>query len=109
MTARPLSYGGRAAAHNAHSLLTAACAARITLVNKATAMASTSTGRLYSVDEVIANMGEMMGPALDHEEWSDDEFEGYVDDSTEQQQRERETDVNAEDLDIGGECEVGGG
>ena len=33
-------------------------------------------------------MMEIPGPALDHEEWSDNEFEGYVDDSSEQQQRD---------------------
>ena len=40
---------------------------------------SSSTGRLYSLDEVVADMDGMMdipGPAADDDEWSDD---GYVD------------------------------
>ena len=70
-------------------------------------MASGSTARLYSLDEVIADMDGMMaipGPGLEDEDWSDDEFEGYVDD--EQQQGEGENVVTTEELEIGGECEV---
>ena len=36
-------------------------------------MASSSTGRLYSLDEVVADMDGMMdipGPAADDDEWS---------------------------------------
>ena len=39
-------------------------------------MASSSTGRLYSLDEVVAYMDGMMdipGPAADDDEWSDDD------------------------------------
>ena len=71
-------------------------------------MASSSTGRLYSLDEVVADMDGMMdipGPAADDDEWSDDEFSGYVD--TNQQCGETESGVNIDDLGIGGECEVG--
>ena len=57
-------------------------------------MASTSSGRLYSLDDVVAEMMEDV-------ELSDDDFEGYIDDDNEQSQRETET--NAADLDIGGE------
>ena len=67
-------------------------------------MASGSTARLYSLDEVIADMDGMMaipGPGLEDEDWSDDEFEGYVDD--EQQQGEGENVVTTEELEIGGE------
>ena len=72
-------------------------------------MASGSTARLYSLDEVIADMDGMMaipGPGLEDEDWSDDEFEEYVDD--EQQQGEGENVVTTEELEleIGGECEV---
>ena len=68
-------------------------------------MASSSTGRLYSLDEVVADMDGMMdipGPAADDDEWSDD---GYVD--TNQQRGETESGVNIDELGIGGECEVG--
>ena len=71
-------------------------------------MASSSTGRLYSLDEVVADMDGMMdipGPAADDDEWSDDEFSGYVD--TNQPRGETESGVNIDDLGIGGECEVG--
>ena len=63
------------------------------------------TGRLYSLDEVVADMDGMMdvpGPAADDDEWSDD---GYVD--TNQQRGETESGVNIDELGIGGECEVG--
>ena len=71
-------------------------------------MASSSTGRLYSLDEVVADMDGMMdipGPAADDDQWSDDEFSGYVD--TNQQRGETESGVNIDELGIGGECEVG--
>ena len=71
-------------------------------------MASSSTGRLYSLDEVVADMDGMMdipGPAADDDEWSDDEFSGYVD--TNQQRGVTESGVNIDELGIGGECEVG--
>ena len=71
-------------------------------------MASSSTGRLYSLDEVVADMDGMMdipGSAADDDEWSDDEFSGYVD--TNQQRGETESGVNINELGIGGECEVG--
>ena len=71
-------------------------------------MASSSTGRLYSLDEVVADIDGMMdipGPAADDDEWSDDEFSGYVD--TNQQRGETESGVNINELGIGGECEVG--
>ena len=44
------------------------------------------------------------GPGLEDEDWSDDEFEGYVND--EQQQGEGENVVTTEELEIGGGCEV---
>jgi hypothetical protein len=69
-------------------------------------MASTSSGRLYSLEDVVAEMMEVPGVDVDHdEELSDVVFEGYIDDDNEQCQRE--TEMNATDLDIGGECEVG--
>ena len=64
-------------------------------------MASTSSGRLYSLDDDVAEMME----DVDHEELSDGDFEGYIDDDNEQSQRE--TEMNAAHLDIGEECEVG--
>ena len=64
-------------------------------------MASTSSGRLYSLDDDVAEMME----DVDHEELSDDDFEGYIDDDNEQSQRE--TEMNAAHFDIGEECEVG--
>ena len=48
-------------------------------------MASTSSGRLYSLDDVVAEMME----DVDHEELSDDDFEGYIDDDNEQSQQRR--------------------
>ena len=44
-------------------------------------------------------------PAADDDDWSDDEFSGYVD--TNQQRGETESGVNIDELGIGGECEVG--
>ena len=44
-------------------------------------MASSSTGRLYSLDEVVADIDGMMdipGPAADDDEWSDDELVGML-------------------------------
>ena len=75
-------------------------------------MASGSTARLYSLDEVVADMDGMMaipGPDLEDDDWSGDEFEGYVDEpDDEQQQGEGENVVTSEELEIGGECEVSG-
>ena len=64
--------------------------------------ASASSGRVYSVGDVVA---ELMGSDLDHEEFSDDDFEGYVDDENEE--FNQEADVSVADLDIGTECEIG--
>ena len=81
-------------------------------------MASGSTARLFSLDEVVAEMDCMTipGPLVDDEDWSDDEFEGYVDESEDEQQEEGEGDNDNEQhdgeeesgggLEIGGECEV---
>ena len=90
------------AARNAHSLQTAACATPADFVNKVAAMASTSVGRL-SVEDVLT---EVAGIDVDHEEWSDDDFEGYIDDENEQCNQET-TERSVADLDIGRECEVG--
>ena len=64
--------------------------------------ASASSGRVYSVGDVVA---EMMGSNFDQEEFSDDDFEGYVDDENEQ--CIQEADVSVAHLDIGTECEIG--
>ena len=52
------------------------------------------------------------GPLVDDEDWSDDEFEGYVDESEQEgegdndnEQREGEEESGG-GLEIGGECEV---
>ena len=82
-------------------------------------MASGSAGRLFSLDEVVAELDSMAipGPVIDDEDWSDDDFDGYVgepdgqvvegregESDDEQQQGEAE---NSERLELGGECEVG--
>ena len=43
-------------------------------------MASGSAGRLFSLDEVVAELDSMAipGPVIDDEVWSDDDFDGYV-------------------------------
>ena len=78
-------------------------------------MASDSTARLFSLDEVVAEMDCMTlpGPLVDDEDWSDDEFEGYVDESEDEQREEGEGDKQQEGqeesgggLEIGGVCEV---
>ena len=43
---------------------------------------------------------DIPGPAADDDEWSDDEFSGYVD--TNQQRGETESGVNIDELGIGG-------
>ena len=40
-------------------------------------MASGCSARLFSVDEVVAEL-DIPGPVVDDEEWSDDEFDGYT-------------------------------
>ena len=65
-----------------------------------------------ALDEVVADMNGMMaipGPDLEYDDWSGDEFEGYVDEpDDEQQQGEGENVVTSEELEIGWECEVSG-
>ena len=34
--------------------------------------------RLYSIDEVVASMQDRIGPVDETDDWSDDEFEGYM-------------------------------
>jgi hypothetical protein len=43
-------------------------------------MASGSAGRLFSLDEIVAELDSMAipGPVIDDEDWSDDDFDGYV-------------------------------
>ena len=43
--------------------------------------------RLYTVEEVVANMQDLLsipGPVEDNDEWSEDEFDGYVDEEEEE-------------------------
>ena len=54
-------------------------------------------------------MAEIPGPAVDEEEWSDDEFEGYVDNTDGEPQCKETKDVESTaELDVGKECEVRG-
>ena len=81
-------------------------------------MASGSTARCFSLDEVVAERDSMTipGPLVDDDDWSDDECEGYVDESEDEQQEEGERDNDNKQLEgekemgggleIGGECEV---
>lgn len=75
-------------------------------------MASSSTSRLYSLDEVVVEMGEMSGSPDAGDEWSDDEFEGYIDDEQQGEDRQQSQSNGEEShfesgMEIGGECEVG--
>ena len=78
-------------------------------------MASGSSGRLFGLDEVVAEIDNMTipGPVVDDEDWSDDEFDGYVGEPDDEQKEEEETENNEQigddgnGLEIGGECEVG--
>ena len=83
-----------------------------------------ASGRLYSLDEVIADMSDLMtipGPAEDDEDWSDDDFEGYIDDEDEHTNKtgeespdgrsasvERDISMSGgpQQPDIGAECEI---
>ena len=81
-------------------------------------MALGSSARLFSLDEVVAEMDSMTipGPVEDEEDWSDYQFEGYVGEQDDEQQEGREGESGDEQqegewekdgLEIGGECEVG--
>lgn len=52
------------------------------------------------------------GPVLEDEDWSDDEFDGYVADPDDTQgdgvEAEQQDESTGESLGIGGECEIGG-
>ena len=77
-------------------------------------MASGSGGRLFSLDEVVADIDSMTipGPVLEDEDWSDDEFDGYVGDPDDTQgdgvEAEQQDESTGDTLGIGGECEIGG-
>ena len=54
------------------------------------------TSRLYSVDEVVANMQDRMeipGPVDDIDDWSGDEFEGYMNSDDEARDHGEDRDV----------------
>ena len=82
-------------------------------------MATGSNAILLSLDEVVAQIDSMTipGPVVDDEDWSDDEFEGYVSESEDEQKEGREGEdgdkqpegegENGDRQEIGGECEVG--
>ena len=68
-----------------------------------------ASGRTYNLEEVIADMDGLMaipGPASDDEDWSDNDFDGYVDDSDHEQNVESDHEQNIEELGIGGESEI---
>ena len=79
-------------------------------------MALGYSGRLFSLDEVVAEL-DIPGPVVDDEDWSEDEFEGYVGEPDGQQEEgkeggsddgQKESEGESGDrLEIGGECEVG--
>ena len=60
--------------------------------------------RLFSVDEVISGMDDLMaipGP-VDEDEWSEDEFDGYVESDVEDQgECTNESEMQNEDVELG--------
>ena len=75
-------------------------------------MASRCSKRLFSLDEVVAEL-DIPGPVVDEEDWSEDEFEGYGGEPDGQQEQGEGDDGQQESegetgdrLEIGGECEL---
>ena len=69
--------------------------------------------RLYSVDEVVASMQDLMaipGPVEDDDGWSEDEFDGYIDDGDDKTANEgSELEQQMSETEAQGERECGGG